>query len=125
MKKLRLHSKRVKIEDVRNAAGKDDIKMITRAGDYYLNSTFNKILSLLNFDFKVYSTRSDSYIEVKDGKIYFRILNINGLDTTSWLMYADKHRVAVENFNVEYFADPEDDVNMIRKVVPTPNTWIY
>jgi len=100
------------------------VELVTRFGDYYLKRTFGKILQMLDLNFTVQSTCSESYIEVRGGKIYFHICDINNTDTVSWLVYVDDNLIPVENYNVEYFADPEDDTNMIRKVVVPGSAWI-
>jgi len=105
---IRLHQKQTKIENILAAMGQPDVRFITRPGEYFLKRVFRKIMPLVpGHNFKVYSSESDSCIEVKDGRIYYRIVDINKKDILSWLIFADEHKILVENYNTEVYLDAE------------------
>lgn len=99
MRTINLSNPRVTVNKVRDNLHNNNIKLTTGGGRYYLKNTFKIIQTLLNYNFKVYSTQSASNIEVREGKIYFNIVDINQNDCVSWLCYVDDEEIPIQNYN--------------------------
>ena len=65
-----------------------------------MRTLFYNVRRLLDVDFSVSSWSHKSTIQVKDGRIYFWFTDINTCEAARLLLWADKCKLPVENYNV-------------------------
>lgn len=66
-----------------------------------LEVTISRLKDLLDMDLYATSISTPNAFEIRNGKVYLHIFDINTFEAARLLTAVDKHKLAVQNYNVD------------------------